>query len=67
MSGRTAVEQRLLARYPLVTPGVVLAAVGFVLVKRRGRGRLPAEEFWDDVEAAAEERLLLQKAVRGAL
>lgn len=67
MSGRTAIEQWLMARYPLVAPGVVLVAVGLVLVKRRGRGGLPTERFWRDVEAAAEERLLLQRAVRGKL
>lgn len=62
-ASREQVEARLLERYPELAAGLVVATVGLV---RRRRLRDPqAVATWPEVEAAAEERLLLQVAMRG--
>lgn len=57
---RIEVEQRLLRRHPHVPAGVVLAAVGRA-VRQRARTVPPP---WRDIEAAADEQLLLRHALR---
>ena len=61
---RERVEGRLIARHPDLPAGLVVAVVGLVRRRRRllDRGGMPP---WAEVEVAAEERLLLQAAMRG--
>lgn len=62
-ANREQVEARLLARNPELPAGLVVATVGLV---RRRRLRDPlAVASWPEVEAVAEELLLLQGAMRG--
>lgn len=63
-SARDHVHARLLERFPDLPPGLVVATVGLV---RRGRRRPGAPvPSWPQVEAAAEERLLLHTAMRAS-
>ena len=61
---RERVEGRLIARHPDLPAGLVVAVVGLVRRRRRllHRGAMPP---WAEVEAAADERLLLQAEMRG--
>ena len=64
VSEREQVEGRLFARHPDLPAGVVVATVGLVHRRRRLSDR-SVPPSWAEVEAAAEERLLLQAAMRG--
>ena len=63
-TARDHVHARLLERFPDLPPGLVVATVGLV---RRARRRPGAPALsWSQVEAAAEERLLLHTAMRAS-